>query len=381
MATVITFKKSSTQNAVPSLSDLSLGELAVNTYHGRFYTEKNDGSAAIVEVGSNPASFTINDAITFPTSDGTSDQTLVTDGSGVITWADQSGGGSYGTGNTFTYTLTGTTTVISGHDDDGQALLYDIGKEAVYLNGVLLQDGGVDYATSSSSVITLQANGESGDVVCIKTPKQPGALVETSSSALTSTSSNQTILSIASAGAKATKVSLTAVHSSGSHSCEIVMGNDGTNGFFSQFGDVTTTGGFLYDLSTTVSSGNQLLRATPANTNTTFFITYTRLPASKDGELTTTATTADQTLDSQSTAYEGLKYSLVATHATEGTHACEVVVGTDGTNAFYSQYGDVLTDDVMFSLNTSVSAGNTNLLVTPVNTNTTFYWDVSKRGE
>ena len=105
MATVITFKKSSTQNAVPSLSDLSLGELAVNTYHGRFYTEKNDGSAAIVEVGSNPASFTINDAITFPTSDGTSDQTLVTDGSGNITWADQSGGGSYGTGNTFTLSL------------------------------------------------------------------------------------------------------------------------------------------------------------------------------------------------------------------------------------------------------------------------------------
>ena len=136
-----------------------------------------------------------------------------------------------------------------------------------------------------------------------------------------------------------------------------------------------------YDVSTAMSSGNQLLRVTPANTNTTFFMVYSRLPASKDGELTTTATTADQTLDSQSTAYEGLKYSLVATHATAGTHACEVVVGTDGTNAFYSQYGDVLTDSVMFSLNTSVSAGNTNLLVTPVNTNTTFYWDVSKRGE
>ena len=380
MATVITFKKSSTQNAVPSLSDLSLGELAVNTYHGRFYTEKNDGSAAIVEVGSNPASFTINDAITFPTSDGSSEQTLVTDGSGNITWADQSGGGSYGTGNTFTFTLTGTQTTISGNDDDGQALSYEIGKEAVYLNGVLLQDGGVDYATTSSSSITLQANGESGDVVCVKTPKNPVA-VETSSSALTSTSSNQTILTVASAGAKATKISLTGVHSTGSHSCEIVMGNDGTNGFFSQYGDVTTTGAFLYDVSTTMSSGNQLLRVTPANTNTTFFLTYTRLPASKDGELTTTATTADQTLDSQSTAYEGLKYSLVATHATAGTHACEVVVGTDGTNAFYSQYGDVLTDSVMFSLNTSVSAGNTNLLVTPVNTNTTFYWDVSKRGE
>ena len=41
MATVIQFKRSSTQNSVPATSDLSLGELAVNTYHGRFYTEKN----------------------------------------------------------------------------------------------------------------------------------------------------------------------------------------------------------------------------------------------------------------------------------------------------------------------------------------------------
>ena len=43
MATVIQLKRSSTQNDVPTTSDLSLGELAVNTYHGRVYTEKNDG--------------------------------------------------------------------------------------------------------------------------------------------------------------------------------------------------------------------------------------------------------------------------------------------------------------------------------------------------
>ena len=157
------------------------------------------------------------------------------------------------------------------------------------------------------------------------------------------------------------------------------MGNDGSNAFFSQYGDVTTTGAFLYTVSTTMSSGNQLLRVTPANTNTTFFLTYSRLPATKDGELTTT-TTSEQTLDSQSVAYEGLKYSLLAVHSS-GTHACEVVVGTDGSNAFFSQYGDVVTSSVLFSLNTSVSSGNTNLLVTPANTNTTFYWDVTKRGE
>ena len=87
MATVIQFKRSSTQNDVPSTSDLALGELAVNTYHGRFYTEKNDGSATVVEVGSNPASLTINDAITFPTSDGSNGQALTTNGSGQLSFS------------------------------------------------------------------------------------------------------------------------------------------------------------------------------------------------------------------------------------------------------------------------------------------------------
>ena len=50
MATVIQFKRSATQNAVPSTGDLSLGELAVNTYHGRFDPEKNDCSAPVVEL-------------------------------------------------------------------------------------------------------------------------------------------------------------------------------------------------------------------------------------------------------------------------------------------------------------------------------------------
>ena len=63
MATEIKFKRSSTQNDVPVVSDLALGEIAINTYHGRMYTEKNDGSAAISEIGSTPASLTINAAI------------------------------------------------------------------------------------------------------------------------------------------------------------------------------------------------------------------------------------------------------------------------------------------------------------------------------
>ena len=375
MATVITFKKSSTQNAVPTVSDLSLGELAVNTYHGRFYTEKNDGSAAIVEVGSNPASFTINDAITFPTADGTADQVIVTDGSGALSWADQSGGGSYGTGNSFTYTLTGTTTSITGNDDDGAALSYEVGKESVYLNGVLLQDGGIDYATTSSSAITLQANGESGDVVVVKTPKNPVAL-ETSSSALTTTNANQTILTKT---CKAMRVSLTATHASaGTHSCEIMLANDGSTSYISQYADVITNSS-LFTLSTTLTSGETLLRATPANTNTTFYMTYMRLPAYKDGTLAAT-TTSQQVMDSNSTGHDGLKYTITATHASAGTHACELVLSTDGTNSYFSQYGDVITNASLFSIATDVASSMQRVLVTPVNTTTTFVWDVTKRG-
>ena len=93
MATVIQFKRSSTQNDTPATSDLALGELAVNTYHGRVYTEKNDCSAAILEVGSVQASLTINDAITFPTSDGSSGQVLKTNGSGTLSFGSVGGSG------------------------------------------------------------------------------------------------------------------------------------------------------------------------------------------------------------------------------------------------------------------------------------------------
>ena len=118
MATVIQFKRSSTQNDTPATSDLALGELAINTYHGRVYTEKNDGSAAIVEVGSIPKTFTINDAITFPTSDGTNGQVIKTNGSGTLSWGDIGGSGI----SIFKYTITSNTTAITGNDDDGNSL-------------------------------------------------------------------------------------------------------------------------------------------------------------------------------------------------------------------------------------------------------------------
>ena len=47
----VKLRRSSTSGSVPSVSDLELGELAVNTYDGKIFTKKDDGQQSIVEVG------------------------------------------------------------------------------------------------------------------------------------------------------------------------------------------------------------------------------------------------------------------------------------------------------------------------------------------
>ena len=265
MATVIQFKRSSTQNDVPVVSDLALGEVAINTYHGRMYTEKNDGSAAIVEIGSNPASLTINDAITFPTSDGSANQVLQTNGSGTLSFATLGGSGI----SIFKYTITSNTTSITGNDDDSNSLSYTVGSEQVFLNGVKLVDGGTDYTATNTTTITLAQNAINGDVVEV--------------------------------------VAVTAA--------------DLVQGFFTQ---------------------------------STF-----------------SATTANQVLSSNAVANKGIKYVINATHASAGTHAAEVLLINDGSDAYFVQYGDVFSNASLFSLSADVNSGNMRLLVTPANTNTT----------
>ena len=45
------FKRSAVPAKIPSIADLALGELAINTYDGKLFLKKNDGTEAIVEIG------------------------------------------------------------------------------------------------------------------------------------------------------------------------------------------------------------------------------------------------------------------------------------------------------------------------------------------
>ena len=266
MATVINFKRSSTQNSVPATSDLTLGEVAINTYHGRMYTEKNDGSAAITEIGSNPASLTVNDAFSFPTSDGSSNQILQTNGSGTVSWASQASSGIV----IFTYSIGSTTTTITGNDDSSNSLLYTAGSEQVFLNGVKLIDGGTDYTATNSTTITLEENALSGDVIEVVAITEAANLVQGyyTASSYSATTADQVLSSNAIAN-KGIKYVINATHASaGTHAAEVLLINDGTNAYFVQYGDVYSNAS-LFSLTADVDSGNMRLLVTPANTNTT----------------------------------------------------------------------------------------------------------------
>ena len=71
MAQTIKLRRSSTEGKVPTTAQLSLGELAINTYDGRIFFEKNDGSATIEHIVTTDSITTGSITITGTTQTGT----------------------------------------------------------------------------------------------------------------------------------------------------------------------------------------------------------------------------------------------------------------------------------------------------------------------
>ena len=97
MASIVKIKRSAVQGKAPTSSEILAGELALNTRDGKLFS--SDG-ITVFEIGANVQSLlvgsggltittTTGGAISFPVSDGSSGQVLVTDGSGTISFADQ----------------------------------------------------------------------------------------------------------------------------------------------------------------------------------------------------------------------------------------------------------------------------------------------------
>jgi len=56
MANTVKIKQSAVAARVPTTGDLVLGELALNTYDGKLYAKKDNGTASIIEIGASSAS-------------------------------------------------------------------------------------------------------------------------------------------------------------------------------------------------------------------------------------------------------------------------------------------------------------------------------------
>ena len=117
MAQVIKLKRSSTQGAEPSTSDLALGEVGINTYDGKMFIKKNDGSDSIVELGT--------------------------------------GGGSLYIKTNFTATASQTS--FTG-------LTYTVGLVDVYMNGVKLVIG-TDVTAANGTSVVLAEGAAVGDAI------------------------------------------------------------------------------------------------------------------------------------------------------------------------------------------------------------------------
>lgn len=213
MAQTIKLKRSSVSGNVPSTSQLELGELAINTFDGKVYIKKDNGTESVIQVGGaselEPTSSVYtkyiytaaSSQVTFSGSDNNSNTLSYTEGytevylNGIklVSGTDYTATNGYsivltsgasaadtleviamgGTDvinlivsrgfNSFVYTATASQTVFSGSDDNADTLAYTAGQLQVFLNGVLLDSS--DYTATNGTSITLDAGAALNDTI------------------------------------------------------------------------------------------------------------------------------------------------------------------------------------------------------------------------
>ena len=170
MAQTIKLKRSSVSGNTPSTSDLELGEVAINTYDGKMFIKKNDGSDSIVEIGgtsgtvteafktiavsgqSNVVADSATDTLTLVAG---SNMTITTNASGdTITFASSGGGGTQNVFNTFA--VSGQSSVVADSTTDTLTLAAGSGIN-------ITTNASTDTITiaATASAITVQDEGSS----------------------------------------------------------------------------------------------------------------------------------------------------------------------------------------------------------------------------
>ena len=149
MANKVKIKRSAVSGKVPLSTDLELGELALNTFDGKLYTKKDNGTVSVIEIGGGGGSGTVTSVAA---SGGTTGLTFT--GSPITTTGTLTLGGTLAVANGGT----GATTLTSGY------VLKGNGTSAV--SASVLYDNGTNTGigtTSPSALFHISQNG-GGDI-------------------------------------------------------------------------------------------------------------------------------------------------------------------------------------------------------------------------
>lgn len=155
----------------------------------------------------------------------------------------------------------------------------------------------------------------------------------------------------------------------------IALGSNTVSGTIAEFNSAVTDADFA-TLAGTETLTNKTLTSPTLTTPTLGVAAATSVALNngilRSGTLTTSATTANQVLDSISaTTYRSVKYQIQITSGSD-YHVTEVAVVHDGTTAYITEYGTITTASSLASFDADINSGNIRLLTTPVNAVTVY---------
>lgn len=95
----------------------------------------------------------------------------------------------------------------------------------------------------------------------------------------------------------------------------------------------------------------------------------------RSGSVTTTATTANQVIDSvTASSTRTLRYIVQASNSTTASyHTTSLMLIHDGLTVYLTEYATVMTGSALATFDADISAGNIRLLVTPANASSTVF--------